>query len=284
MLEDAITFPTRSEDWIQTVVIGGVLSLLGFLILPTVIVYGYLLRAMRAGATDAPPPSFTEWGELLVDGLKLFVLVLAASLLVTVPVVLLAGIGMAGAGLTGSRIFAGVVGLGLLLVVLAVSLVLAYVLPAAAANFAIEGSFGAAFDAGTVLDGAMTGEYATAWLLALLVGFVGATVGGPLTVVVVGAFLVFYTQVVGAYLIGRGFAAGTGRAPDAPAPTAGGGRTPTVASDEPVGGAGDRTGTDAESDPVDDPEPPGFGQGTPVEPTDEEAGDGADRGTRDGDR
>ncbi|MFB6281870.1 MAG: DUF4013 domain-containing protein [Haloferacaceae archaeon] len=265
MLADAITFPTTADDWVQTVVIGGVLSLLGVLILPTIVVQGYLVRAVRAGAAGEPAPSFTDWGDLLVDGLRLFVLVLGASLVVVVPLGVLAAIGMAGVGVTGSRAFAGVVGLAILLVVVAATIALGYLLPAAVANFAIEDSLAAALDLGAVLDGALTGEYATAWVLALLVGFVGATVGGPLTVVVVGAFLVFYTQVAVYYLFGRGFAAGLGRAPDTrPGPT-------------PAGGASARAGDPAPTDEA--PASPEFGPGARAGGT--EGPDDADRGARD---
>jgi hypothetical protein len=220
MLDDAISFPTTADDWKGTALIGGGLNLLGALVfLPLLVVYGYLLRVMRAGATGGSAPSFTDWGDLFVDGVKLFALGLAAVLAAGVPLAVLAGVGGAVAALTGSEAVGGGVLLGAVLVAGGVTLVLGYALPAAVANVAIEDSFGAAFDAETIVDGAFTREYATAWLLAALVWLVGNTIGSLLAVVLVGFVVLFYTQVVTAHLLGRGFAAGLGTTPangDAP--------------------------------------------------------------------
>lgn len=229
MLGDALSFPTTSDDWVGTVVIGGALTLFSFLILPGIVVYGYLVRVARAGATGAAAPSFTDWEGLLVDGVKVFALGLAASIVVVVPIVVVGGIGGAVAGMTGNRVFGGVVALVVPLVAVALALVLGYFLPAALANFAIEDSLAAAFDLGTVVDGALTAEYATAWLLALLVGLAGNAVGSVLAVVLVGFLVLFYAQVVVAYLFGRGFASGIGEGPDDEAVgTPGTGTTPTA--------------------------------------------------------
>jgi hypothetical protein len=68
MLTEALEFPFESDDWLQTVLIGGVLPLLSFLILPGILVNGYLLRAVRAGVQgDETPPKFGDWTDLLVD-------------------------------------------------------------------------------------------------------------------------------------------------------------------------------------------------------------------------
>ncbi|MFB6303565.1 MAG: DUF4013 domain-containing protein [Haloferacaceae archaeon] len=210
MLEDSLEFPLTADDWLQTVVIGGVLSFLGFLVLPAVVVQGYLLRVVRAAVEGRDAPSFTDWGELLVDGVRLFVLQLILALLVVVPFIAVFGAAGVFGGLTGSRAVAGVVGLLGFLVVGLLVLVVGYFLPAAVANFAIEDSLAAAFDVSTLLDGALTADYAMAWLLALVVGFVGGLAGSALSVVLVGVFVLFYVQVVTYYLFGRGFASGLG--------------------------------------------------------------------------
>jgi hypothetical protein len=212
MLGDALSFPRQSDDWLPTLLIGGVLSILGFLIVPIFIVQGYYVRVLRAVARgDDTVPSFTDWGDLIVDGVKLFVIILVYGLLLVVPVLVIltvAGVGgYAAGGGVGAALAGGVAIIGGL-VVLALALVVAYITPAAAANFAVEGRFGAAFDFSTVFGAAFTSDYAMAWLLALVVGIVGGLVGGALTFLIVGIFVLFYVQVSTFYLFGRGFAEG----------------------------------------------------------------------------
>lgn len=77
MLEDALSYPRRDDSW-RTVVIGGLLTCFGFLLLPLFVVYGYgvhVLRSSALGEAEAPP--FDDWSDLLVDGLKAFAISLA---------------------------------------------------------------------------------------------------------------------------------------------------------------------------------------------------------------
>lgn len=222
MLSDALSFPRRGDDWLPTLLVGGVLTLLGVLILPAIIVQGYLVRVLAAAANnERTPPSFTEWGRLFVDGLKLLVVNIVYGLLVIVPLVaVLVPVAVVSPtspvpvepGTTPTPPTPGsgtaLVLLAGLLVVLLAALVLSYVLPAALAHFAMEGQLRAAFDIPTILSGALTTEYAVAWLLALVVGLVGGLVGSVLSAVVVGVFVLFYVQVSFYYLLGRGFARG----------------------------------------------------------------------------
>jgi hypothetical protein len=226
MLSDALSFPRRGEDWLSTLLVGGILTFLGFLILPVFVVQGYLVRVLdHAANRERTPPSFTQWGSLLVDGLKLFVVNLVYGLLAVVPLTVVvaalflpvfvretpieSGTVPAQAAETGGGDGVGLlVFVVLLLVAVLLTLLAVYVLPAAMANFAIEGRLGAAFDVRTVLAGALTSDYAVAWLLALVVGIVGGLVGSALTAVLLGVFVIFYVQVVFYYLVGRGFAAG----------------------------------------------------------------------------
>ncbi|ELZ86176.1 DUF4013 domain-containing protein, partial [Haloferax volcanii] len=159
MLSDALWFLKRSDDWVATTIIGGVLWLLSVLIFPGIILQGYFVRAMRAAANgERAAPSFTDWGELFVDGLKLFVVTFVWALVAIVPAILLSviiGIGTftVSEAATGSAAAssAGGVGLGIAslvlgLLVFVLGLLAAYIGPAAGANFAIEGNLGAGFD------------------------------------------------------------------------------------------------------------------------------------------
>jgi hypothetical protein len=222
MLSDALHYPLDSDDWLRTILIGGLLSVLSVLVLPVPLLQGYYVRVLR-GTTrgDAAPPAFDEWGDLFVDGLKLIGVNIAVSIVVVVAmfvVGIVTGFGSAigsGAGpVVGSGANGGLGGLGGLLTVVAFfafvafALLLGYVAPAMFANFAREDSMAAAFDVSTVLAAATTADYLIAWVLAVVVALVLGTIASLLGIVVVGIFALFYVQVVTYYLFGRGFADG----------------------------------------------------------------------------
>ncbi|SFG33667.1 Protein of unknown function [Halopelagius inordinatus] len=215
MLGDSLSYPLNSDDRIATILIGGLLSVLGVLVIPAFVIQGYLVRVLRGAAKGEPAaPSFTDWGDLIVDGIKLFVVNLAYGLLIAIPMAvfsfaLFVPVSVSSNG--GSPQPSAAVGIvavvgGLLLLVFA--LLVAYVLPAAMTNFAVEDSLGAAFDFSTIWSGATTSEYFVGWVLAIVVGVVGGLVGSALSVVLVGIFVLFYVQVVSYYLFGRGFTEG----------------------------------------------------------------------------
>ena len=61
MLGDALSFPRNDDDWLETVLIGGVLSILGVLVVPAILVNGYLLRVLEAAVADEEtPPRFED--------------------------------------------------------------------------------------------------------------------------------------------------------------------------------------------------------------------------------
>lgn len=151
MLSEALSYPRRGEDWLKTIGIGGVLLLFGFLLVPTIPVQGYLLRVARSGALgEETPPSFENWGELFVDGFKLFVVLLAYTL---VPYVVLVVGGLLGSGEGGG--IGSLLGLLVLLAGVALLTLGAYLVPVALTNFALEGRLGAAFEVETVFHAAL---------------------------------------------------------------------------------------------------------------------------------
>ncbi|WP_416841148.1 DUF4013 domain-containing protein [Haloferax sp. DFSO52] len=225
MLSDALQFVKRSDDWVATTVIGGVLALLFFLIVPLFILQGYFVRAMRTAAEgEDAAPSFTDWGGLLVDGLKLFAVTLVWSLVAIIPTTIFAVLFAVGTfSVTQVTTQPGAVpaqpdpglNIGLLLLtavggllVFGLSLLVAYFVPAAGANFALEGRFSAGFDVRTIFSGAFTSEYAIAWLLAIVVSAVLGTIGSFLSIILVGVFILFYVQVTTYYLWARGYTDG----------------------------------------------------------------------------
>ncbi|MFB2622796.1 DUF4013 domain-containing protein [Methanothermobacter marburgensis] len=75
IVNDAIRYP--SSDW-KKVIILGVLMIASVVILPIFLVMGYGFRALKASIAGFDElPEFDEWGEMFVDGLKVFVVQIA---------------------------------------------------------------------------------------------------------------------------------------------------------------------------------------------------------------
>jgi len=114
---------------------------------------------------------------------------------------------------TGTRggVAAGMAGFGLgMLVTFALSLAFSYVAAAALVNFVHKNRLGAAFDFITLKAVLVTSEYAVAWGLSIGVviaaGVVVSVLNGiPVLGAIIGAFVLFYAQVVAAYLWADGY-------------------------------------------------------------------------------
>lgn len=215
MFQEAITYPTESDDWIKTVLIGGLLVLFGVLLVPMFFVYGYLVEVLRGRFDDETvPPEFDDWGDLLLDGFQAWAVGVIYLLIPLIVGGILVGgsvTAIATGGRTGSAVgLAGLLGgVGLTGVL---SLVFGYVAVAGIINFAHEGDFGAAFDIGRLRTVCLHSDYAIAWLASIAVFFAASVASGVLNVVpVIGAILsaplVFYASVSAAYLWADGFQA-----------------------------------------------------------------------------
>ena len=212
MIREAVDYPRSGDDSLTTILIGGVLGLLSVLIVPIFLLLGFTVRVLRSVESgEETPPTFGEWGDLFVDGLKAFAIVLVYSI---VPIVVLAvtvGGTIAAAVAAGDVSPGAVAGAFLGFAVGGLLWLLAfYVIPAALANFASEGRLGAAFDASVLRGILLDGRYATAWLVALVFFIFASVVIGVLNAIppvgfVVGAFVNFYVGVAAAYLYGHAF-------------------------------------------------------------------------------
>ena len=217
MFEDALRYPIERDDALTTIAIGGVLGLLGFLIVPAIVVLGYLVRVSRDvhADEDAPAPAFEEWETLLVDGLEPLAIALAYTLVPTllitvavVPVFVIAGVSSGGGGTTNF-------GVGIALVVLAVGLVglllllaAIYLVPTALATFASTDRLGVAFSPAELRAVGGSGTFLTGWLVALvvtlLVGFLESVLAATIVGILAVPFLNFYGNVAAAYALGAG--------------------------------------------------------------------------------
>jgi hypothetical protein len=208
-IESAVRYPSEADDWLRTVVIGGVLALLGVFVLPVLLSYGYVLDVFRAGVRDDPePPTFRldEWPRLLVEGAVAAAVVLVYQLLPLVVLVVVAG-GVGVAALTGSE---ALIGLSLLwfaaglLVWTALTVLFGYLSLAGVAAYADTDRVGAAFDLDVLRDVALDREFAVCWLYGVVLLVLGGALGALLAPL--GTFVGFYAQIAAARLWGRGYA------------------------------------------------------------------------------
>ena len=208
-LDEAVRYPTRSDSWIKTVLIGGILIFFGFLLVPLFLVYGYIVRSIGAVLADDPsPPEFDEWGELFVDGALAWII----SIVYLLVPLLVAGFTIGGsiaAVATGSEIGAAA-GAGGLLVGLTISTILSlafgYLAVVAVVNFAREGQFGAAFDLDVIKTVALDRDYAIAWLVSVGAFLIAGVVSSiPFVGWIITPFVSFYAAIVAADLWAGGF-------------------------------------------------------------------------------
>lgn len=209
MIEGAFTYPTDRNDWLVTVLIGGVLLFLGFLLVPLFAAYGYVVRAIRTTIEgEAEPPAFEQWGDLIVDGIQMAVILVVYQIIPTIVAAVTVG-GSLVAIATGEEagVGAGIAGLfGGLALTGVLALLFGYVSVAAIVAFAREDRFGAAFDPDGVGSLALNAEFAVAWIVSVVVFLVVSVVTGvPVVGWLVAPFLTFYASVVAARLWGGGY-------------------------------------------------------------------------------
>jgi len=210
MFEESIRYLRDSDDVVTTVLVGGLLVIFSFLVIPVIVLEGYMIRVLRRvseGDTDAP--KFENWTKLFVDGLKAIVI---AILYLLVPAVIAAVFIGGGAALANHFTVLGsiVALLGSVLTFVA-AVAVWYVLPAALVRFAEKNTMGSAFEYEAYLPILRNRDYATGWLIALAIVVVAGVIVSAVAMVpfvgwVVGAFIAFYTNVMAAYVYGSAYA------------------------------------------------------------------------------
>lgn len=242
MLREALGVPLAGDDAATALVVGGLLGfsmaaitaiglvgsifVVGLFLLPLVwiprlLLSGYLLRVLAAtthGEHEAP--AFDDWIDLLVDGIRVFVvrfaygIPVAFAFLAFLATLMFAGYSLptesvatddavAAAALPGGEWLLVAVAGGFLLLVWSL---VAYLRPIALANLAYEDALEAAFAVRRLSHVGRSWTFAIAWVAAAVIGGVGWLVGAPLTVLLVGFVVLFYARVVSFALYGIAFA------------------------------------------------------------------------------
>ncbi|MDQ2071978.1 DUF4013 domain-containing protein [Haloarcula sp. NS06] len=208
----------QGDSWIAQMLIGGVLLVFFFLLIPVFAFNGYLLRVIGTTVEgESEPPAWDDWGELIIDGIKFSIVGLVYSI---VPVAVIFGIGSVllglggAAGESGGGIIAGF-GFMTILLLIPVMFLVYYIVPAALANMAVEGSLGAAFDFSLLKNVVLTSDYFIAVLMPIVVGIITNIISNILAVTVIGLVLVpfvtYYGQVAVFRMFGTAFASQTSK-------------------------------------------------------------------------
>lgn len=182
----AFRFVIEDKQWISKLLIGVVMSVLGFLIIPALILQGYMVKIVRQvmAGRDNDLPEWSDYGKLLSDGF----FVTVGQLLWFLPLILVMVIGGASTGFladSGSDVGAilatggGILMLCLVLVMIAAAL---FLTPALIIQYAITGEFGALFRFGEVFD--IIRNHLSDILIAFLVTLVAAFAIGIVVTVV----------------------------------------------------------------------------------------------------
>lgn len=212
MFQESLRYLSDSDEWLKTTLIGGVLLLFGWLLVPMFVAFGYMMRVLdRTSRGDDVPPVFEDWGTLAVEGFKAWLVVLVYG---AVPILAVTAVLASVVGITSVSDSAVVGALGSLLALavfllsFAVLLLAAYVTPAAVANFVDGGRLGDGFAFKTLYSVVMKRDYAVGWLVGAAILVVASLVAGALNVVpilgtILGVFLTFYASVAFWYVIGH---------------------------------------------------------------------------------
>jgi hypothetical protein len=204
MLGTAISYPFESEHSVQTLTIGGILTVLSILVIPAFLASGYLLRVIRAVTADEELPVFDDWVEMGIEGLKLTIVLIAYALIPTAIFLLSGGLVFITEG-TVSGIIGGTLGM---LVAVFVGLVLLYIAPVGVVRFAETKRMGSAFAFRSFWSTLTNASYAVGWLVALGVLIVAGVIttimnAVPLVGFIAAAFVNFYVSIVVWHLYGR---------------------------------------------------------------------------------
>lgn len=197
MIEEGISYPIRSDNWVAQHIIGGMLWLFSWLLFPAFFIFGYYMDASkRIIQGDDEPPDFDDWGELLILGLKGTAVSIIYTTVPVVLVVMLAilvwmfGLGLGSTGFTAT-------GVALIFVAIIVYLLSLYILPASLIHMTMEDDLTAAFHMETIAHICMSGGYILSSLVTVVIGIVGLIAMAVFSTITFGIgslFVPFFTH------------------------------------------------------------------------------------------
>lgn len=214
----AVRFVFEDKQWISKLLIAILISLLAFVIVPALILQGYVVKLIRQvmnGNRDTLP-EWDDWGKLLRDGFFVTVGELAwmLPLILLVIIVSVATGGIGSLSEDAAAVAATGGGLLLLCLVLLMVLVALFLTPALLIQYAIKDDFGALFRFSEVFDIIRNhmSDILIAFLVTVAAVFVVSLIGGVLGIIPclgwIAAFVIGlasgpYVSFVGGHLYGQ---------------------------------------------------------------------------------
>jgi hypothetical protein len=214
-----LTYMFKDPDWVMKILLGG---LLGIIPIVNFVTAGYGLHTINNVRGDAEPvlPEWKGFGDMWVEGLKLFII----GLIYSIPIWIIMLLTGAPAALLGSMssgegdgfgaLAAGTACLGGLLSLVVGAFILFWIL-GAITNFAVnDGDFGAAFQFGKIWDilKANLGKMVMAVIAAVIASVIVGVLAGVLAIIpclgwiaawVISFVASFYILLVIAYTCGH---------------------------------------------------------------------------------
>lgn len=222
----AFSYIFEDTDWVKKVLIAAVLLIIPFI--GWIIVAGWAIEITRRVIRNEAPllPEWNDFGKFIIDGLLLMVISLIYSIPSIILNVVIQPISMYLQDTTqGGEGGADALMIGLMVVMICLgcvvfiySLIISYALPAAYANFAVKGSFGAAFNFGEVIGliRAAPGAYLITFLGSIVASFIGVL--GLIACIIGVLATMAYSILINAHLWGQAYneALRAMNAPEAP--------------------------------------------------------------------
>jgi len=192
IVSDSIKYP--SSSWVKVFMLG-IIIIASILVLPMFLVYGYILRIIKATIAGIDElPDFDGIGEMFVDGIKMFLV----AIIYAIPVGI---IGFLMGVITGhtsyntinldpAMLFAFILGY---IVYIIVAMVIGLIEVIAIANMAYyDGDLGAAFRFNEILDHIARigwGKYIATYIVIAIVGIIGFVIGALTLIILIGMIL-----------------------------------------------------------------------------------------------
>jgi hypothetical protein len=226
---DLFAFPFRDPRWKEKMLVGGVITLVGFVIWPLYLLLGgYAMRVMRGTIETGEPslPEWDDWGGLLLDGVRYFVVIIVYLLPVWIVLcgifALWIGVSLLSApyanqspGLVASGVALQICSMAAMGVIMIPAFFLSYLALAAVSRVAALGDLAAGFKFGEVWQLGKVGfkNYALAFLVFYGLTFVATLVGQVLVYTIVLCCLYpfmlaawgFYAQAMMGALFGKAY-------------------------------------------------------------------------------
>lgn len=200
----AFSYPFEDEQWLSSILIGGLVMLIPFI--GWFAIAGYALEAARnvAMGSPRPLPKWDNFGQKLSLGWNWFIISIFYSLPAIAISLLIACIPLLGAGVGGDEgaAFAGLLLICLFPLIFILALIIQPLIVAATARYLQTDSLGAALRVGEIV--AMVRGDLGGWVVLWLLGILCSLVAQAGSIVVIGIiFTLPYSQAIFGHLLGQ---------------------------------------------------------------------------------